>query len=245
MANTTAETGAVPAPKSLPARFIGIITSPRDTFTSVAANPKWLGMLVLTTLIVMVCAVLPMTTEGGREALLETQVRQMESFGIQGNDQMYQQMRGRVGIAPYTTAGGVLVMSPVITAVMAGILFAVFNAAMGGTATFKQVYSVVVHAGVISALGQLFTGPLNYFRGTMASASNLGVLLPMLPDGSFLARLAGMIDLFLVWWVFVLAIGLGVLYRRRTQPIAIALFGVYAVIALAGAAIMTRLGGTH
>ena len=63
MANTTAETGAAPAPKSLPARFIGIIMSPRDTFASVAANPKWLGMLVLTTLIVMVCAVLPMTTD--------------------------------------------------------------------------------------------------------------------------------------------------------------------------------------
>jgi hypothetical protein len=245
MANTTVQTGAAPAPKHLLARFIGIITSPRDTFASVAASPKWLGMLVLTTAIVMVCTVLPMTTEGGREALLETQVRQMESFGVQVNDQMYQQMRSRIGIAPYTTAGGVLVMSPIITAIMAGLLFAVFNAAMGGTATFKQVYSVVVHAGVISALGQLFTGPLNYFRGTMASATNLGVLLPMLPEGSFLARLAGMIDLFVVWWVFVLAIGLGVLYRRRTQPIAISLFGVYAVIALVAAAIMARLGGTH
>ena len=39
-----------------------------------------------------------------------------------------------------------------------------------------------------------------------------------------------MIDIFLVWWLVVLAIGLGVLYRRRTQPIAIGLFAVYAVI---------------
>ena len=30
-----------------------------------------------------------------------------------------------------------------------------------------------------------------------------------------------MIDLFLIWQLFVLAIGLAVLYRRRTQPIAI------------------------
>ena len=43
----------------------------------------------------------------------------------------------------------------------------------------------------------------------------------MLPDGSFVTRLAGMIDLFVVWWVFILAIGLGVLYQRRTQPVAI------------------------
>jgi len=54
-----------------------------------------------------------------------------------------------------------------------------------------------------------------------------------------------MIDIFVVWWVFVLAVGVAVLYRRRTQPIAIGLFGVYAVIALAVATIMSRLGGTH
>jgi hypothetical protein len=245
MANTAVQTGALPAPKGLVARFIGIITEPRATFESVAAHPKWLGMLALTTAIVLVCTVLPMTTEGGKEAMLETQVRQMESFGMQVNDQMYQQMRSRMGIAPYTTAAGVLIMSPIITAALAGILFAVFNAAMGGNASFKQVFSIVVHAGVISALGQLVTGPLNYFRGTMASATNLGVLLPMLPEGAFVTRLAGMIDLFVIWWVFILAVGAAVLYRRRTQPIAITLFGVYAVIALVAAAVMSRLGGTH
>ena len=245
MANTTVEAGATSAPKSLPARFIGIITSPRETFESVVAHPKWFGMLAVTTLIVMACTVLPMTTDAGKDAALEAQVRQMESFGMQVNDQMYAQMRTRMAIAPYTTAAGVLIVSPIITCVIAGILFAIFNAVMGGNASFKQVYSVVVHGGVISALGQLFTGPLNYFRGTMASATNLSVLLPMLPEGSFVARLAGMIDLFVVWWVFVLAIGLAVLYRRRTQSVAMSLFGVYAVIALCVAAVMSRVGGTH
>jgi Yip1 domain len=245
MANATLQTGANPAPKSLPARFIGMITSPRETFESVVAHPKWLGMLVVTTLIVMAGTVLPMTTDAGRDAALEAQVRQMESFGMQVNDQMYTQMRSRMGIAPYTTGAGVLIMAPIIATAIAGILFAIFNAAMGGTASFKQVLSVVVHAGAISALGQLFTGPMNYFRGTMTSATNLAVMLPMLPEGSFVARLAGMIDLFVVWWLFVLAVGLGVLYRRRTQSVAMTLFGIYAVIALCVAAVVSRVGGTH
>lgn len=245
MANTAVQTGAAPAPKGLVARFIGVITDPKATFESVAAHPKWLGMLALTTAIILACTVLPMTTEGGKEAMLETQVRQMESFGMQVNDQMYQQMRSRMGIAPYTTAAGVLIMSPIITLVLGGILFAIFNAIMGGNAAFKQVYSVVVHAGVISALGQLVTGPLNYFRGTMASATNLAVLLPMLPEGTFLSRLAGMIDLFVVWWVFILAVGVAVLYKRRTQPVAMTLFGVYAAIALVAATVMNVLGGKH
>ena len=245
MTNTTPPIGSTPAPRSLVSRFIGIITAPRTTFETVVAHPKWLGMLVVTTLIVAACTTLPMTTEAGREALLETQVRQMESFGMQVTDQMYDQMRGRIGIAPYTTAAGVIVMSPIIVALLAGVLYAIFNAAMGGTATFKQVYAVVAHAGVISALGQLFTGPLNYFRGSMQSATNLSVLLPMLPDGSFAARFAGAIDLFVIWWVFVLSVGIAVLYRRRTQPIALSLFAVYGVIALTVAAVMSRLGGSN
>ena len=245
MTTTTPPAGITPAKKSLVARFIGIITAPRATFESVVAHPRWLGMLLLTTTIIAAGAVLPMTTEEGRQATLDMQVRQIESFGRPVNDEMYAEMQKRIGITPYMTAAGVLVMSPIMTLVISGVLFAIFNAAMGGTASFKQVYAVVVHAGVISAVGQMFTGPLNYFRQSMASATNLAVMLPMLEEGSFLARLAGMIDLFLIWWVIVLAMGLAVLYRRKTQPIAMTLLAVYAVIALLAAVVMSRLGGTN
>jgi hypothetical protein len=74
----------------------------------------------------------------------------------------------------------------------------------------------------------------------VTSATSLGALLPMLDDQSFIGKLAGMLDIFVVWWLLVIAIGLGVLYRRKTQPIAITLFGIYAVIIIAIAAITSR-----
>jgi hypothetical protein len=244
MANTTVETGAAPAPKNLVARFIGIITSPKATYEAVVAHPKWLGMLVVTTLIVAVCTTLPMTTEAGKEAALDRQVKQMESFGLKVDDAAYARMQQQSAITPYITLASITVMAPIMALIFSGIVFAIFNAAMGGTATFKQVFTVWAHAGAISALGQLFIGPFNYFRGTLTSATNVGALLPMLPDTSFIGKLAGMIDLFAIWWVIVLSMGLAVLYRRKTQPIAIALFSIYAVIALGVAAFMSR-GGTN
>jgi hypothetical protein len=39
-----------------------------------------------------------------------------------------------------------------------------------------------------------------------------------------------MVDLFVIWWLVVLAIGLGALYRRRTGPIATGLMCVYILI---------------
>jgi hypothetical protein len=42
----------------------------------------------------------------------------------------------------------------------------------------------------------------------------------MFDPGSFLARLLGAVDLFTVWQLMVLAIGVAVLYGKRTGPIA-------------------------
>jgi hypothetical protein len=55
-----------------------------------------------------------------------------------------------------------------------------------------------------------------------------------------MGKLAGTIDIFIIWWLVVLAIGLAVLYRRKTQPIATTLFGIYAVIAVGIAFFMSK-----
>jgi hypothetical protein len=163
-------------------------------------------------------------------------------FSGQVNDQQIQAMERMAPYVGYGTVVYMLVLVPIFMVIISGILYAIFNAAMGGNATFKQVLTVVVHAGPIGLLSQLFTVPLNYFRGTMTSATTLAVLLPMLPDKSFLARLLGMIDLFLIWQLVVLSIGLAVLYRRRTQPIATALLVVYAIIAVIVAFVRRGVG---
>jgi len=243
MTNTATAAGAAAAPKALPARLIGVLVSPKDTFRSVVATPKWFGALAVTTLLVALFTALPMTTDAGRQATLDQQVSQMKSFGFDVTDQMYEQMERGAARLPYTTAAGVIVVSPIIAVIFAGILFAVFNAAMGGEASFKQVFAVQAHSGAVSALSAVFSGAINYLRGGVGSVASLGALLPMLPEDSFLGHLLGAIDVFLVWWLVVLAIGLGVLYRRRTQPIAIALLGVYAVIAVVIALFKSRMGG--
>jgi archaellum biogenesis protein FlaJ (TadC family) len=158
------------------------------------------------------------------------------------SDEAYEQMRKSI-MEPSTASRVISVVSmalvpPIIWAAMAGILFLVFGVFTGGNATFKQLFAVVVHSGVISTIGTLFVTPLNYFRQTLSSATNLGVFLPFLPEGSFLARLAGMVDLFLIWWITVLAIGVAVAYKKKTGGVATVLFAFYAVIALGIAAFM-------
>ena len=62
--------------------------------------------------------------------------------------------------------------------------------------------------------------------------ANLGALLPMLDETSFLAKFLGMVDLFTIWWVVVLSIGLAALYKKQVGSIATGLFIFYGIIAL-------------
>jgi hypothetical protein len=78
---------------------------------------------------------------------------------------------------------------------------------------------------------------------SMGGPFNLGALVPMLDESSFLARFLGTTSVFTLWGLFVLAIGLGVLYRRKTTNIAIALFAAYGLIAAAVIAAFGRFAG--
>jgi Yip1 domain len=229
-------------PKNLIARILGVITSPRATYAAVAARPRALGALALVVLVSAASVGVFMSTQVGREALLDQQVRFLEGFGRQVSDAQYQQLEARLRFAPYFAAAGQLVTLPLVGVIIAGVALAVFNL-MGGDGTFKQTFAIVAHSGAIIALQQLFVLPLDYVRESLSSPTNLGVFFPFLDENTFPARLLGAIDLFLIWWMISLAIGLGLLYKRRTGPIAATLLAIYAVLAIVIAAVKSALSG--
>jgi hypothetical protein len=222
---------AVP-PRGLFSRVVGVVFSPRPTYEAVAAQPRSLGVLAVALVVMMLAQGIFLSTDVGKRALLDTQVSSLESFGVNVTDEMYAQMQTRLGIAPYTTAASQLVVIPLVSALFAGLLLAVFSAVLGGNATFKHVYAVVAHSTVILAVQQLFNMPIAYARGDMSSATRLAVFLPNLDETGFASHLLSALDLFIAWWLINIAIGIAVLYRRKTGPIATGLLATYVVIAL-------------
>lgn len=235
---------AVPAaPPSLASRFVGILFSPTETYRAVVAHPTWFGMVAVSALVAAAGLYWFLSTEVGQQAATDQAVATMESFGRTVNDDAYAAIERQTQIARYINPVFALVMAPLMTAIVAGILLGVFNAALGGDATFKQVLAVVAHGAPVTVVQQLFSLPVNYFRASASSPTNLSVFFPMLPEGGFLAGFLGTIDLFLVWWVIVIAIGLAVLYRRQARTVATGLLAAYAVIGLAIAGVKLALGG--
>jgi len=240
----TDATMPAPAPQGLLARAIGMLTSPRATFERVVANPRPVGILFVSALLIALATSLPQFTERGRQAMLDSQVQQIEKFtGQPLPDEAYARMeqQSKTHFGAYLTAVSVFVTTPIITLIVAGIYFVVFNVLLGGTAAFKQTLSIVTHSSIISALGTALGAPIQYMKGAFSATGpfNFGALLPMLDEKSFLANFLAGIDLFRVWGIFVTAIGFSVLYRRKTGNIAMAIFIVYGVIVAGVAAFLS------
>jgi hypothetical protein len=232
---------ATVAPKGLLARAVGVIVSPRDTYLEIAARPRIFGALLVILIVVATAQTSFLLTDVGKDALLDQQVRFMESFGRRVNDQTYEMMERQLQFAPYFTAAGTIVGMPIVLAALSGLIVGIFSAVLGGDATFKQVYAVVVHSSFLLVLQQMFANPLNYARQSMSSPTNLAVFFPFLDETSFAARLLGGIDLFFIWQIVNLAIGVGVLYKRKTGPIAATMFGIYFSVVLIIAAVRAVL----
>jgi hypothetical protein len=238
----TAPDSAQP-PLGLFARLIGVVTSPRATFERVAAAPRIAAVMILMSLLIGVATGAFLVTPQGQQAWLDQQVQITEQFTKQPMPpERYATMEKMAPFVGYGTVGGTLVFAPIIFAIEAGILYVIFTFGTGGTATFKQVLNIVILSSVIGVLGLCFNAIMQFARGTisMTGPANLGVLLPMLADNGFLAKFLGFIDLFRVWQVMTISMGLSVLYKKKTMSIALVLFGIYALIAGGFAAFLSR-----
>jgi len=219
------------AEQGLFARIFGVLVSPRATYAAVAAKPRSLGVLLVVLLVSGLAQGLFLSSEVGQQTALDQQIRTIEGFGINVTDQMYDQMEQGIKNSAITGPIFQAIFFPIVIAIEAGILLVIFSLLLGGTATFRHVFAVVTHSTVIVALQQVFSMALSYASGKAAGA-NLGIFVPMLDENNIVTLFLGSIDLFLVWATINLAIGLGVLYRRRTGPIATTMLGLYVAIAL-------------
>jgi hypothetical protein len=236
---------AAPEPGSLVARLAGVIFSPRQAFAKLVPKAPWISALAVVTLLTAGGQYAFLSTDVGQEAMVDQQIHQAElRNGGNITQQQIDMFDGLKTKNRYIVGVSILIVGPIMTFVFAGIYFGVFNALLGGDASFKQVLAIVTHSGAVNIVQTLFVLPLNYVRESASSATTLGVFVQsFLDETNFVARVLGMIDLFIVWNLVVTAIGLGVLYRRKTGPIFWSLMGVYVVIVLVIAGVMRAFGG--
>ena len=229
---------------SLPARIAGVLRRPRKTFEVVRRAPRFADVLLLTFVVSAALSIALLQTTVGRLALLDQWERTAVAFGQDVSDEQYASMREATSnSAAYaiatTFAGGPLLAVAIAAALHVGFrLFAV------GGATYRQVLAVVAHAGVILMLRQVIATPIVYARETLSNPVTLSLFITVLNETSPAARFLASVDLFVVWWAVVLAIGMSVLYGHPSRRLALIFVACYALFAAALTVMMALTGGT-
>ena len=229
---------------SLFARVAGVVTSPRRTFAAVAAAPRWLDVLLITTVVTFVCSAALLRTEVGRLALVDQWERTAIGFGGEVDDAGYARLQAlsRQGVA-YAAVTAVM-SGPVLTVGLAALLTLAGRSILRADVTFRQLLAVVAHAGVILGLRQVIATPLQYATESLASPTTLVRLAGSLDEANPLARFLGTVDVFVIWWIVLLAVGVGAAAQRPSRRLALMFAGIYLVLAVLLAATMALTGGT-
>ncbi|MEO8679733.1 MAG: YIP1 family protein [Vicinamibacterales bacterium] len=215
-------------------RVAGVLWHPRSTMAEVVRHPAFTTTWIALLLVVAICGAIFLSTPVGRQALVDERVRVIEALGGRVDDATYAALQANPPALVYLTSGGRLLLTPPVT-------FFVALALMGlarldrAVVRLKPAMAIAVHASVVLALQQVVATPLHYLRESLTSPTNLSGLLPMLDEGSWPARWLGSIDVFGLWWIWLLAVGLGAATHRPGRgylwKLLLAYVGIAAIVA--------------
>jgi hypothetical protein len=200
-------------------RLFGVIWEPRPVFQDLAARPRfWVPLILLTALSILY--VFTFSRVVGWETFMrqqfETNPRVQEMPPEQRQQAMEQGMKFGVAMGYAGSAVGFAVISLVIAGVMLGL----FNALAGADLTFRKVFSLVCYAFVpsviatILALVTMFLKNPEDFDLQNPLILNAGAFLDKSSTPGWLYSIATSLDLFNIWIILLLALGLAVAARK-------------------------------
>jgi hypothetical protein len=235
-------TAAAPPLPSLPVRLGGMIVHPRRILAAAAPARAWAGIWLVVLAAWLVPGAWFVTTDIGRQALVDERVRVTEAFGGTVSDADYAALQARPPVAAYFTSGGRVLLWPPVTLAVAAVVRALARSRRPPV-TYGEALSVATHASVPLAIGQLAALPAHVIRESLTSPFNLAAVTPGLDEGSLPARLLGGVEIAGLWWLALVAVGVAVLAGRPARGVLVRLVAAYAVIAALFAAGVVLAGG--
>ncbi len=222
-------------------RVTGVLMHPRATMAEVVQHPAVVTTWVVVLLAVAICGGLLLSTPVGQQALVDERVRVTEALGGRVDDAAYAGLKAEPPVSIYLTSGGRLLLTPPMTLLVA-VGIAWLARRDGARMTFVTALAIAVHATVVLAVQQVVATPLHYLQESLTSPTNVAGLLRVFDEGSVPARIFGAVDVFGLWWLWLLALGLAAATGRPARRYLWRLVAVYAGIAAIVAGLFTALG---
>ncbi len=234
-------------------RIIGTLISPSETFKDIGLVPGVIVPVILSIIISLgSTAIILYKLDVKWEALyekvfseqLEKQGKSYKDLPPDQKEQFDNQIKAASKVAPYLSYISPMVSSIAVPMILALIFYGGVTL-MGGQTQYKKVFSLVSHIFCTVTLAiQLSLNVLIVFikdpssfdltKGTLIT-TNPGMLLPAGSNKALVAALT-QIDIFTIWALILLTIGLPAISKNLSRGFATAivfgLWGVYAAVAI-------------
>jgi hypothetical protein len=208
------ETATKPLPERMGefSRITGVFFEPKKAFTDIAARPRWIVPVVLI-LLVSMALMMVYTQRGGWRVMMEQQLASSSRAAQLSPEQRQQQLEMGVKyasltayITPILIPLGMLIIAAVLTGITAGILSAPVR--------FSQVFAIVCYANLVGVIRGLLTLAVLLMKNIAdfdlrnPLMFNPGYFMDPKTSSKFVFTLAGSLDLFSLWIMILIAIGL-------------------------------------
>ena len=131
---------------------------------------------------------------------------------------------------------------PIRVLLMALVALLIGNTFMGGSAKYGQLLNITAWSYMVNILEALIKTPIMLQKWSLNVYTGLGVLGIGI-EGSFINSLFTGFDLFALWRIVLIAIGMGIIYSKKTRPFMIALLIFWVLLIVVGAGFSSFFGG--
>ncbi len=208
-------------------RIINVFVAPAATFKAVRLRPKWLTpfLIILVLTLGITHFLKPVAQQVQRKAMIE----QLEKQGMSESqiDSQVENLQSMMKIWMYPSA-----LLATAFMLFAGALIWLFisNTIIGSDVNFGQMMGVNCYRYLILLLGSLIKLPIMLSQNTINVHFSLATFMSDEAQNTFIYKFLSNVELFNIWSIAVLCIGLAVVARVKVDkiwPWAALLFLIY------------------
>ncbi len=216
---------------SILSNIINVYVAPSKVFNAVKdfeLKKALIPLLILAVIgVLSFWAIQDLATEVGYDAAIE-RIENNSRISEEQKTEIYERIDKQMSGPQITGWIFSFLGGPLTVLFMAIIALLVGNTIMGGSAKYGQLVNITAWAYMINLLETIIKIPLMLNKWSLEVYTGLGVL-GIGEQGSFINSLLASIDIFAIWRIVLIAIGMGIIYNKKTKPylIAMLLLGWY------------------
>jgi hypothetical protein len=201
-------------------RITGVFIDPKKAFADIAAKPSWIVPVVLVILISLAALYTYSTRVGWERGIRQTLENNSKVQNLPA-DQREAAVQMQIKFAPLAYV--FVVLGPPLVALIVGGVILLMCKMGGASLTFKQTFAISAWAALPALISGILTIVVLFLKNPdeynplNPLAFNFGAFMEPPPNsGKFIYSLATSIDLFTIWKVLLIAVGISVAARKVT-----------------------------